>query len=926
MERLFDFGMVGTMSDAHLLDWFVSRNDEAVESVFRELVIRHGPMVLRICRNLLHNQHDAEDAFQAVFLVLANRAASIRRRKSVASWLFGVAQRAAIRVKRSAARQRSLAEHVAELASESYVPVEKDPDWDILYEEIGGLPERLRTPVVLCYLEGLTQDVVSHRLGLSETTIRGRLSQARDRLRYRLTKRGIAVPATLIASGAVGQLPAHSAMSTALVHSTIRVALGFMAGGQAAVLARGVLDSMLLKQLKFAGLLLLLGTLGSVGVWRTLAATTDDRHQVHSQVIAQKTGARASAPPKPKVQTSTVPCRMTGEVRVEGTREPVAGAKFLLASGDIYMISRASERSIITDAEGRFSVDLAVGNARIWLSDAPVGYWVPNTQKFMESLVITPKEPHLHREYVVRKGTVWNFRFVGRPDQRPFRGSVVGYNSPESFRTQANDSGRAQLTLPTEGRKLTLAIREYDLLAFPMDTGQFLMNLEWESNFRPDDLKEMTRVEGNHRQLRLVDHGANSALIQAPDSVQPVNENGKLVIRVTIPDRRARVLSAVTGQVIDEKRQPIEGAKVALMTMGRVSSDDSLGQALTDAQGRYRLLEVPYQGIDGNPLNVRLAVTKKGYAGLEVPLLSSSVVDPQKPQIAEPIQLEPGASVSGIVVDHLGQPAVGASVRSNQPNVQPGVVAVSQAVQTDKNGRFALSDLHRGISQFITFYGKTRKSLFLLIDGPSEEVRIHLPEHPPEFGANINAMLAGPPKPPAEGLAAPEWQVIAWSDSRDHKLADARGKILVLYFWGVSWWQSVSALPALQKVVDRYGPRGVDFLAVHNAEADEQDAQRLALKVLAFKGAKITTAIDRTRILHHARGLTAQDYGVTNYPVIVVIDRAGKIAYRNDTADRVRNPVADFQKILTNPPTMTEDKVNQSIEKTLGKEIDKILK
>ena len=101
VHRLFHVGAVGTMSDAQLLDRFVSRRDEAAEAAFEELVIRHGPMVLRVCRGALHDAHDAEDAFQAVFLVLANRAGSIRRAGSIASWLFGVARRVAARARRA---------------------------------------------------------------------------------------------------------------------------------------------------------------------------------------------------------------------------------------------------------------------------------------------------------------------------------------------------------------------------------------------------------------------------------------------------------------------------------------------------------------------------------------------------------------------------------------------------------------------------------------------------------------------------------------------------------------------------------------------------------------------------------------------------------------------------------------------------------
>src|SRR4051812_19296056 len=135
VQRLFNFGAVGTLSDAELLDWYVARHDEATEAAFEELVVRHGPMVLRVCGSLLHDAHDAEDAFQAILLVLANRAGSIRRNGSVASWLFGVAHRVSTRARRSAARQRTLHQLVAERTSESYRPSENDLDWEILHEE-----------------------------------------------------------------------------------------------------------------------------------------------------------------------------------------------------------------------------------------------------------------------------------------------------------------------------------------------------------------------------------------------------------------------------------------------------------------------------------------------------------------------------------------------------------------------------------------------------------------------------------------------------------------------------------------------------------------------------------------------------------------------------------------------------------------------
>ncbi len=279
VHQLLDFGAVGTMSDAQLLDRFISRRDEAAEAAFEAMVIRHGPMVLRVCRSVLHNAHDAEDAFQAVFLVLANRAESIRRSGSVASWLFGVAQRVATRLKRGAARRQSLNQLVAERISESDPPAENDPDWEILYDEINGLPERLRVPIVLCYLQGLTYATAAHQLGLSETAIRGRLFRARERLRERLTRRGVMIPASLLIAGAARQ--AEGAIPVKLIHATVRIALGLVAGNTAAILARGVLNSMLLHQLRVATALLCLSIGGSYWAWHAFARAVGGRSQTN---------------------------------------------------------------------------------------------------------------------------------------------------------------------------------------------------------------------------------------------------------------------------------------------------------------------------------------------------------------------------------------------------------------------------------------------------------------------------------------------------------------------------------------------------------------------------------------------------------------------------------------------------------------------
>ena len=154
---LFRVGVTGGLTDEQLLERFVGPDREAADIAFAELVVRHGPMVLRVCRATLRDPHDAEDAFQATFLVLASRTGSIRKRGSAASWLHGVARRVAMRARSAAARRRVYERRAAELSRRSPNHEGWDDLGDVLHEEVQQLPERYRTAVVLCDLEGLTE-------------------------------------------------------------------------------------------------------------------------------------------------------------------------------------------------------------------------------------------------------------------------------------------------------------------------------------------------------------------------------------------------------------------------------------------------------------------------------------------------------------------------------------------------------------------------------------------------------------------------------------------------------------------------------------------------------------------------------------------------------------------------------------------------
>jgi RNA polymerase sigma factor (sigma-70 family) len=199
VARVFHEGTVTGLSDRQILERFVDRHDEAA---FEALVIRHGPMVLNVCRQLLRDPHDVEDAFQAVFLVLVRKARGVRVEGSLGPWLYTVAHRVAARARANRRRLRTWEISAAvELA-------ESTPDGTIdrlelaglIQEELGRLPERLRAPVVLCYLQGLTHELAASQLGCPVGTIRSRLSRARAQLLTRMTRRGLALSAAGLVS------------------------------------------------------------------------------------------------------------------------------------------------------------------------------------------------------------------------------------------------------------------------------------------------------------------------------------------------------------------------------------------------------------------------------------------------------------------------------------------------------------------------------------------------------------------------------------------------------------------------------------------------------------------------------------------------------------------------------------------------------
>jgi RNA polymerase sigma factor (sigma-70 family) len=253
-------------SDSQLLACFLASRDE---DAFAALLRRHGPMVWGVCRRVVGSQHDAEDAFQATFLVLLRKAASIASRELLANWLYGVAQRTALHARTLTIKRRLKERQVPVMPDAVAGPEGRQPDWQSrLDEELSRLPDKYRAVVVLCDLEGKTRQEVARQLGVPEGTVAGRLARARARLAGRLKRHGVSVSSGLLAallaqSSATASVPA-GLMQKAL--KTVNLAMNHAAlPVQVVALTNQVLESMLMTKLKNMATLLLLAVALSGG-------------------------------------------------------------------------------------------------------------------------------------------------------------------------------------------------------------------------------------------------------------------------------------------------------------------------------------------------------------------------------------------------------------------------------------------------------------------------------------------------------------------------------------------------------------------------------------------------------------------------------------------------------------------------------------
>ncbi len=560
LGALFAGGSAAGLSDRQLLERFVAGHDPAGEAAFAALVARHGPMVLGICRQLLGDHQHAEDAFQAVFLVLARKARSLREPELLGNWLYGVALRTARKARgRLARRRRTEVEGSARYsAMPPAAPADRElldsEQAEVLHGEIDRLPRAFRLPLVLCYFEGLSHDEAAHRLQWPVGTVRSRLARARDKLRLKLARRGVAVPA-VAAGAALAPRSASASVSSLLCETTTRAAIAFAARHAAAggalsspiaALAQEVLNTMLIHKLRLVAMtvLALAGVATGAGYLAlALAGSREGEPPGEPMVRAARAEPRPPDPPAPAEGRMTVAGRV-----LDPAGKPVAGAAVDLVArrrtprvgtsdeGDDYALLAQGR----TDADGRYRLDAprtasnprlrgprdsrrAGVRARLGRAErrrratfrrdhAPARAGGPRR------LVDVTGEPAKGVE--VRVSGVWrpNANHEGRAD-----GVSVGVNPPEGLRTwpkavKTDDQGRIAVSGIGRGVNVGLQVRDlrYARQGLSIDAARATAGQETTASLQPAHL-----IEG-----RVLTADTGSPMPNAIVSVETLVKNG----------------------------------------------------------------------------------------------------------------------------------------------------------------------------------------------------------------------------------------------------------------------------------------------------------------------------------------------------------------------------------------------------------------
>jgi len=634
IRGLLRAGTSAGMSDGQLLSRFAESRDHASEAAFSAIVDRHGGLVLRACRAILSDPHDADDAAQAVFLILARRAGAIRQADALGSWLFGTSLRVAKKMRDDAIRRRRReqrgAERSASLRAATTDPASQADDHAKLYEELARLPERYRRPLVLCHLEGLTHQEAADRLGCPAKTVHTRLTRGKARLRDRLIRLGFAPSAVLLATtvARAGPPPAPWAESTA--RSAIEFAAGKMTATTAGTLAQGVLTAMIATKLKVA----LVGAIACAVLLGIMPMALKPRAATTPEPIAL---APIPDDPQAKKPESKGPSR-SAEITIldAETGKPIEGATVKVGYDFKHFVSK-------TGPDGKVNADLtkkrlAGGvNADVWAD----GYVQQRTS--YEDVTKQIGNEVQRYEFRLHKGDQTFGGTVKDESGKPIVGAEValwGYLGELKDKKEltymvtatTDDQGRWRISNLRKMRWAYLYLTHTDYLS--------------DDAYHPRKFGEPRGTDD-------------------PKLLEPLRDFSD----VQVMQRGV----AIAGRVTDEAGKPIGGAEITWVGEDHLGT---LGHELTwvpsEADGRFTIR-------NARPGGVVLVAKAKGHAPDMIRVKATEGVKDAA------LHLKPAKALAGRVVDAKGEPIEGAYVIVD---TWRGFRGLGVYLNTDRDGRF----------------------------------------------------------------------------------------------------------------------------------------------------------------------------------------------------------------------------------------------
>jgi RNA polymerase sigma factor (sigma-70 family) len=653
IHQLFAAGTVVGLSDDDLLAQFAVRRDEAA---FAALLARHGPMVLSVCRRRLRNSRDAEDAFQATFLVLIRKAGSIKQPHLLGPWLYGVADRVARRAQTLAARrvERERTGAITESADvgdtgQSGRSAEHNELRAVLDQEINRLPELLRLPVVLCHVEGLTQPEAATRLRTTPDGVRGRLARARETLRSRLTRRGFALTGGFLTLDFAAE-SAWAAPPARLTEATLGLLkAGTMPPAAVASLAEGVIRAMPFFSLKaIAGVSLAVAVVAAVA---TVVGTAKSNDGINVAVNppdpppAQQQGAahtgKAEKPPANSPLPDKQPVVITIEARELVANKPIPDVEVLL---NVPSTSLSNPKAT-TDASG---------SARFSIADATDIKWM---------------KAFATREGFVPLGMMWSYNYpssVAPPDHVLFQMEKAATISGRVLDQDQNPVAGATVFISASKRYPT----SEQWVAVGQESATTDTSGHWSYSGVPEQPDSIELAV--HHPLCLSDQSSYQMKQFTPLAAL---RDGSAVLKL---ERGTRI----DGTVLGPDHQPVPNAEIFYGEGRRYGN--AIPSMKADARGRFTL------GIKSGT-TTSLTAYSPGFGPTGQAIRVGA--DPQQLTLTLPR----ARILGGRVVDRAGRPIAGASLSVGWSPVRRetsgrGSEALARELTTDAAGRFAWND------------------------------------------------------------------------------------------------------------------------------------------------------------------------------------------------------------------------------------------